>query len=77
MPIKGRQVTVSFTKNLLANADSADGFAALFRAFYMTLDEEQISYLQGTVQLVMQADAAERVRQHLEELGTNRMFQDI
>ncbi|MFD5477408.1 DUF499 domain-containing protein [Streptomyces hawaiiensis] len=77
VPVKERQVAFSFTKNLLANADSADGFAALFRAFYMTLDERQISYLQGTLQLVMQADAAEEIQQHLEELGINGTFKEI
>ncbi|MFD5286540.1 hypothetical protein [Streptomyces rubrogriseus] len=76
-PVKERQVAFSFTKNLLANADSADGFAALFRALYMTLDERQISYLQGTLQLVMQADAAEEIQQRLEELGINGTFKEI
>jgi hypothetical protein len=75
--VKDRQVAFSFTKNLLANADSADGFAALFRAFYMALDERQISYLQGTLQLVIQADEAERIQQRLEELGISGTFKEI
>ncbi|NBM14468.1 hypothetical protein [Streptomyces sp. GC420] len=75
--VKDRQVAFSFTKNLLANGDSADGFAALFRAFYMALDERQISYLQGTLQLVIQADEAEQIRQRLEELGISGTFKEI
>ncbi|MER6846988.1 hypothetical protein AB0A81_18635 [Streptomyces flaveolus] len=43
----------------------------------MTLDERQISYLQGTLQLVMQADAAEEIQQRLEELGINGTFKEI
>jgi hypothetical protein len=75
--VKDRQVAFSFTKNLLANGDSADGFAALFRAFYMALDERQISYLQGTLQLVIQGDEAEQIRQRLEELGITGTFKDL
>ncbi|MFE7214529.1 DUF499 domain-containing protein [Streptomyces sp. NPDC057611] len=77
VPAKDRQVAFSFTNNLLANSDSADGFAALFRAFYMALDERQISYLQGTIQLVTQAEAAERIQQHLEELGITATIKEI
>ncbi|MFF2629273.1 DUF499 domain-containing protein [Kitasatospora griseola] len=76
-PAKDRQVAFSFTSNLLARSDSADGFAALFRAFYMTLDERQISYLQGTIQLVIQAGAAEQIQQRLEDLGISANFKEI
>ncbi|MER7362667.1 DUF499 domain-containing protein [Nonomuraea wenchangensis] len=74
---KDQQVAFSFSSNLLANSDSADGFAALFRAFYMTLDERQISYLQGTIQLVLQAEAAEQLRERLVELGITATFKEI
>ena len=67
----------SFTSNLLANSESADRFAALLRALYMALDERQISYLQGTIQLVLQSEAAEQVQQRLEELGITATFKDI
>ncbi|MFE0866078.1 hypothetical protein ACFW5P_28600 [Streptomyces rochei] len=43
----------------------------------MTQDERQISYLQGTLQLVMQAGAAEEIQQCLEELGINGTFKEI
>ncbi|MEV8397210.1 DUF499 domain-containing protein [Streptomyces niveus] len=76
-PVKDGQIAFSFTKNLLANGDSADGFAALFRAFYMALDERQISYLQGTLQLVIQGDEAQQIRQRLEELGITGTFKEI
>ncbi|MBT2381768.1 hypothetical protein J7E90_31905 [Streptomyces sp. ISL-111] len=75
--VRDRQVAFSSTKNLLASADSADGFAALFRAFYMALDERQISYLQGTLQLVIQADEAEQIQHRLEELGISGTFKEI
>lgn len=76
-PAKDRQVAFSFTSNLLASSDNADGLAALFRAFYMALDERQISYLQGTIQLVLQGEAAEQIQQRLEELGIRATFKEI
>lgn len=71
VPARDRQMSFSFTSNLLASADSADGFAALFRAFYVALDERQFSYLQGTIQLVARAEAAEEIQEQLKELGIN------
>ena len=76
-PLKEQQSAFSFTSNLLASGDSADKFAALFRAFYMALDERQISYLQGTIQMVLQVEAAEQIQQRLEELGITATFKEI
>ncbi|WP_284991019.1 DUF499 domain-containing protein [Arthrobacter sp. efr-133-TYG-120] len=76
-PAKDKQVAFSFTSNLLASADSADGFADLFRAFYMALDERQISYLQGTFQLVMRAESAETIQDHLKQLGINATSKEL
>jgi hypothetical protein len=76
-PSKEQQVAFSFTSNLLASEEIADRFAALFKAFYMALDERQISYLQGTIRLVLQGDAAARVQQRLQDLGITATFKDI
>jgi hypothetical protein len=70
-------VAFSFTSNLLASNDSADGFAALFRTFYMALDERQISYLQGTIQLILQAGAAEQIQQRLRDIGISTTIKEI
>src|SRR5207245_10194232 len=56
--VKEKQVAFSFTSNLLASPDNADTFAALFKTLYMALDERQISYLLGTLQLVVDASVA-------------------
>lgn len=76
-PAEDKQVAFSFTSNLSASADSADGFAALFRTFYVTLDERQISYLQGTIQMVLQAEAADQIQQRLTDLGITPSVKDI
>lgn len=72
-----KSVAFSFTANLLANADTADKFAALFRAFYLALDERQISYLQGTLNLVTDAATAEQLQPLLAELGLTATVKDI
>lgn len=71
------QVAFSFTSNLLASSETADRLAALFRAFYIALDERQINYLQGTMQLIMQAEAAGQIQQQLDELGIRARFREI
>jgi hypothetical protein len=75
--LKEKQVAFSFTSNLLANPDNADTFAALFKTLYMALDERQISYLQGTLQLVVDASAASEFQQRLSELGLSGTSKDI
>ncbi|KQT92056.1 AAA family ATPase [Marmoricola sp. Leaf446] len=77
LPATEKQVAFSFTSNLLASADGADGFAALFRSFYMALDERQISYLQGALQLVVEAEAAESIQEKLNDLGITGTIKDL
>ena len=43
----------------------------------MALDERRISYLRGTIQLVLQVEAAEQIQQRLEELGITATFKEI
>lgn len=71
------QVAFSFTSNLLASNENADKLAALFRALYIALDERQISYLQGTMQLILQAEAAGQIQQQLDDLGIRATFREI
>ncbi|MGC4939309.1 DUF499 domain-containing protein [Kribbella sp. DT2] len=74
---KEKQVAFSFTSNLLASPDNADTFAALFKTLYMALDERQISYLLGTLQLVVDASVASELQQRLSELGLTGTVKDI
>lgn len=76
-PASERQVAFSFTRNLLANPNDADNFAALFKTLYMALDERKISYLQGTQQLVLDTATADALQQRLGELGIHSTVKDI
>jgi hypothetical protein len=74
---KEKQASFSFTSNLLTSPDNADTFAALFKTLYMALDERQISYLQGTLKLVVDASVASELQQRLSELGLTGTIKDI
>ncbi|MFB4294840.1 DUF499 domain-containing protein [Nonomuraea sp. ATR24] len=77
LPVNERQAAFSFTRNLLANPEDADSFAALFKNLYMALDERKISYLQGSLQLVVDADNADSLQQRLGELGIKGTIKDL
>lgn len=72
-----KSLAFSFTTNLLAGPDAADGFAAVFRALYIALDERQLSYLQGTLNLVADAATAEELGPLLAELGLTVAIKDL
>jgi hypothetical protein len=71
-----RNVSLTFNRNLLVNPADADGFAGLFRILYAALDERKLSYLQGTLRIILDAAAAEEVRQELEALGIQATITD-
>ena len=63
---------------MLAGADdAADGFTSLFRSLYLALDERQISFLQGTLQLLLPDETAQQLKQKLTELGINATLKDL
>lgn len=73
-----KQLAFSFNASLLAGSeDTADGFAALFRALYLALDERQISYLQGTLQLLIRDETAQKIQEKLAELGISSTVKDL
>ncbi|TYB98393.1 DUF499 domain-containing protein, partial [Micromonospora sp. WP24] len=72
-----QQVSFSFTRSLLASPGDADNFASLFKTLYMALDERKISYLQGTLQLVLDTETAAELQQRLGELGIHGTTKDM
>jgi hypothetical protein len=66
---KEQQVSFSSTKNLLGDVESADDLADLFKTVYQALDERQVSYGQGTLQLVVSAEVAINMAERLAALG--------
>lgn len=64
-----KQVSFAFTRNLLSNSVDADRFAAVFKNLYQALDEEQVSYLQGTLTLQLEEAVVASMQRNLDELG--------
>jgi hypothetical protein len=76
-PATEQQVSFSFTKNLLSDHGSADQLADLFKALYQALDERQVSYGQGTLQLVVAAGVAEALAARLQALGISVTIKSV
>lgn len=55
--------------------DSAD-FAELFRDLYAALDEGKVSYLQGTLQVIVDTGIVEEVGEQHEALSIQGTFRD-
>ncbi len=71
------QVAFAFTRNLLGSTTDADQFAGLFRVLYEALDEGNVTYLQGTLQLILDAATAEEVQQRLAEMGVQVTVKNV
>jgi Protein of unknown function (DUF499) len=77
-PSRERQLGFSFNASLLAGADNvADEFTDLFRTLYLALDERHVSYLQGTLQLLLSAETAQQIQEKLTELGISATVKDL
>ncbi|PCK24398.1 DUF499 domain-containing protein [Rhodococcus qingshengii] len=72
-----KQLAFSFTSNLLNQEEAADGFAALFRSLYLACDERQVSYLQGTLQFVVDGDVAADIAEKVADLGLTATVRDM
>ncbi|MGV7990958.1 DUF499 domain-containing protein [Mycobacterium kansasii] len=72
-----KAVAFSFTSSLLSGANNADGFAALFRALYVALDERKASYLQGTLNVVVDPAVADGLVALLGDLGLTASVRDV
>ncbi|OBB05372.1 AAA family ATPase [Mycolicibacterium conceptionense] len=68
-PAAERQLQFSFTQSLLGNADAADVLARVFKALYLALDEQEVSFLQSTLAVVGTAANIDSVATILDEAG--------
>lgn len=72
-----KQVAFSFTTNLLNNRQAADALADLFRSVYTGLDDDKLSYLQGTLTMLVEASLAEKIRDKAIEAGITANLKDV
>jgi hypothetical protein len=69
-------VTFPLVGNLLDSEAKAEALASLFRLLYTVLDEHRVSYAQGTLQFVLEAQSAEKVAAEARALGLNVSVRD-
>jgi hypothetical protein len=62
--------------NLFGDPDKSQGLANLFRLLYTVFDEQKVSYAQGTLQLVLEPAAAEKIAEQARALGLNVTIRD-
>jgi hypothetical protein len=71
-----KYVTFPLVGNLLDASSRAQELAQVFRTLYAILDDNKVSYAQGTLQFVMGADAADRLAECVRMLGVNVTVRD-
>ena len=62
--------------NLFGDPEKSEGLANLFRLLYTVFDEQKVSYAQGTLQLVVEPSAAEKIAEQARALGLNVTIRD-
>ena len=69
-------LSFSLVGSLLQGGEKSDATAGLFLALYKAFDEHKASFAQGTLQLVLDRDTAERIAQKAKLLGLNVTIRD-
>jgi hypothetical protein len=69
-------VSFPLVGNMLDAPDKAEALAQVFRVLYSVLDDHKVSYAQGTLQLVIDAAAAERLVEAVRSLGVSVTLRD-
>lgn len=72
-----QQFAFTINRNLLANPTEAERLADLFKALYVALDEQSISYLQSTVQVILDPATGEELLQRLADLGVQATVKNL
>lgn len=74
---KDQQIAISFTRNLLGDIPTSEAFSEFFRALYLACDENQIAYLQATLQVLVRGDAAKEIVAKAKELDVDVSVRDV
>jgi hypothetical protein len=69
-------VTFPLAGDLFDAGEKAEGLAKLFRLLSTALTEHKVSYGQGTLQFVLDAETAQGIADHARTLGLNVNVRD-
>lgn len=71
-----KRLSMSFTGNLLGDNDTADKYGALFKALRLACEEGGATYLQGTLDLMLDTASADEITEAAEDLGLTVTLRD-
>ena len=74
--VKEKYVAFPLLGSLLDNPEKTEGLARLFRALYTLFDERRVSFAQGTIQLVLDSESAQKIAEQAKALGLNVTVRD-
>jgi Protein of unknown function (DUF499) len=75
-PPAEKYVTFPLPGTLLDAPDKVETLARIFRTLYSILDDGQVSYMQGSLQIVLDAAAVERLAKQVRALGLTVTIRD-
>ncbi|MGX1909292.1 DUF499 domain-containing protein [Streptomyces phaeochromogenes] len=72
-----KQLAFSVIQSMLNNTGNADALSQLFRELYQLVDNDDVSFLQGNIQIVVKAHAADALADRVRELGSSVHVRDL
>lgn len=76
-PPKEKQLGFSITQSMLNNTGNADALSQLFRELYQLVDGNDVSFLQGQIQVVVNAHAVDKLTERVQQLGSSVIVRDL
>ncbi|MGW6880312.1 DUF499 domain-containing protein [Streptomyces goshikiensis] len=72
-----KQIAFSVTQSMLNNTGNSEALSQLFRQLYDVIDRGDVSFLQGTLQIVVSAQSADGLVERVRELGSPVNVRDM
>ncbi|MGW3087797.1 DUF499 domain-containing protein [Streptomyces sp. NPDC001108] len=72
-----KQLAFSVTQSMLNNTGNSEALSQLFRQLYDVIDRGDVSFLQGSIQMVVSSQAADGLAERIRELGSPVHVRDM
>lgn len=72
-----KQVSFSVSQSMLNNTGNTEALSQLFRQLYLMVDNGDVSFLQGNIQMVVNAHTVDGLVENVEELGSSVHTRDM
>lgn len=75
--LQEKQIAFSVTQSMLNNTGNSEALSQLFRQLYDVVDRGDVSFLQGSIQMVVSSQAADGLAERIRELGSPVHVRDM